>query len=499
MKVARARSSNRAWLAVATAASLSLAGCHRTPDHAPPRATGAVEIKPQTSELDVPITAPLATLSAALERAIPRRLWTINKPNQACVPSRSVKILFARIKTPTLSCHIVGQVTRGPLRLSGRGRVLSVTMPIHASVSARDIGHVLHGETAVGDAHVRADATLDIGPDWSPRGTVDIHYDWTDEPHVDFLGQRIEFTSRADAKLRGVVGRLEQTLPRELAKLHVRDQAEAAWRSAFTSLQVNRSRPPVWLRIAPQAMSYGGYRVEGQMLVLRLGMTAQTETFVGPRPADPAPTPLPSLTKGRPGTNRVVFALPVIAAYEELEPVLARALAKRSSRPFHVPGIGPVLARFAKVTVYGTTGGRIAVGLAFSAATEGGSPSHGTVWLTALPINAPNSRRIAFTQLQVSGVTDSTGTNLLLRLANAPALSTTLSNALTQNFNGDFERLLAKVSRSVSVKKTGNFVIRARIDDVETGQIQALGPGVYLPVRGRGAASVSVDVPRTRS
>ncbi|MBB5715826.1 DUF4403 family protein [Sphingomonas aerophila] len=499
MKVAPARFPNRAWLAAATAALFSLAGCHRPPDRAPPRATGVVEIEPQTSELDVPISARLATLSAALEEAIPRRLWTIDKPNQACVPSRSVKILFAKIKTPTLSCHIIGQVTRGPLRLSGKGRILSVTMPIHASVSARDIGHVLHGETAVGDAQVRADTTLDIAPDWSPRGSVDIHYDWTDEPHIDFLGQRIEFTSRADTKLRGVVGRLEQTLPRELARLHVRDQAEAAWRSAFTSLQVNRSRPPVWLRIAPQAMSYGGYRVEGQMLVLRLGMTARTETFVGPRPADPAPTPLPALTKRRPGTNRVVFALPVIAAYEELEPVLARALAKRASRPFHVPGIGPVLARFAKVTVYGTTGGRIAVGLAFSAATEGGSPSHGTVWLTALPINAPNSRRVAFTQLQVSGVTDSTGTNLLLRLANAPTLSTTLSDALTQNFSDDYDKLLTKVSRSISVKRTGSFVIRARIDDVETGQIQALGQGVYLPVRGRGTASVSVDVPEAGS
>lgn len=348
MKVAPARFPDRAWLAAATAALLSLAGCHRPPDRAPPRATSAVEIEPQTSEFDVPITARLATLSAALEKAIPRRLWTINKPNQVCVPSRSVKILFARIKTPTLSCHIIGQVTRGPLRLSGKGRILSVTMPIHASVSAHDIGHVLHGETAVGDAQVRADATLDIGPDWSPRGSVDIHYDWTDEPHVDFLGQRIEFTSRADEKLRGVVGQLEQTLPRELARLHVHDQAEAAWRSAFTSLQVNRSRPPVWLRIAPRAMSYGGYRVEGQMLVLRLGMTAQTETFVGPRPADPTPTPLPALIKRRPGTTRVVFALPVIAAYKELEPVLARALAKRASRPFQVPGIGPVLARFAR-------------------------------------------------------------------------------------------------------------------------------------------------------
>ncbi|MFW1420261.1 DUF4403 family protein, partial [Vibrio parahaemolyticus] len=68
-----------------------------------------------------------------------------------------------------------------------------------------------------------------------PRATVSIAYDWTDEPHVDFLGQRIEFTSKADAKLAGVVERLERSLPQELGRLQLREQIAQVWGSAFTS------------------------------------------------------------------------------------------------------------------------------------------------------------------------------------------------------------------------------------------------------------------------
>src|SRR3954463_14542086 len=252
----------------------------RVPHQAPPRATDRIVVPPQRSVIAVPISAPLSGLSKALEAAVPRALWTIDQPGQVCVPSRKVKVLFAHINTPTVKCRIVGQVTRGPLALSGSGQTLVVSMPLHAVVSAQDIGGVLKQEPPTADAHVRAIVRLDLASDWSPRGKISISYDWTDEPHIDFLGKRIEFTSKADARLKQVVARLEQTLPRELEKLSVREHVADAWRSAFTSLNLNRANPPVWLRITPSNLSYGGYSIVGNRLALRLGMTAVTETFV---------------------------------------------------------------------------------------------------------------------------------------------------------------------------------------------------------------------------
>jgi hypothetical protein len=469
-----------------------LAGCDRTPRQAPPRATDTIGAPPQTSTIDVPIVADLGKLAASLEQAVPRRLWSIDKPGQTCVPPKQVKILFAKIKTPTIRCRITGTVVRGPLMLEGSGKTITVTMPLHAAISARDVGGVLSRETAEADARVRAAVRLDIARDWSPRGTVSIAYDWTDEPHVDFLGQRIEFTSKADAKLADVVARLERTLPQELVKLKLREQVAQVWAAAFTSLELNRANPPVWMRITPRQLSYGGYTISRNRLNLALGLTAGTETFVGDRPPDPQRQPLPAMSRKEPGPGRILFAIPVIADYRQLEPVLAKALVKRSRRPFEVPGVGAVRAQFHQVTIYGTTGGKIAVGLRFSAAAEAEEPSRGTVWLTATPRNAVNDRRVAFDDLTVAGVTDSVRTSLLLKFANAPGISSTVSAALTQNFEKDFAELLGKVGRALDEKRIGDVVVHAHITDVRTGQLKATGQGVYLPVWGRGTATISL-------
>jgi hypothetical protein len=148
------------------------------------------------------------------------------------------------------------------------------------------------------------------------------------------------------------------------------------------------------------------------------------------------------------------------------------------------------------VTMYGTTGGRIAVGVAFSAARPGGSTSRGTVWLTALPINQANSRRVSFTGLEVAGVTDGTGSSLLLKLANAPVLVDTIADALTQNFAKDYDRLLGKIGTALAEKRVGSFILRAHVDDVQTGALKATGQGVYLAVTGKGTAAITFDQSR---
>ena len=262
----------------AAAGALALGGCDKLPEAergAPPRANDAIELEAQNSVIAVPVEIGLDQIHAALERAVPRQLWTIDERGQTCIASDKVKVLVVRIKTPKIKCDLVGEVTRGPLGLSGRGRDLVITMPIRATVRAKRIAGIIEQETATASAQVRGVVRLDMGSDWSPRGRIEIDYNWTREPGIDFLGQRIKFTGPADAKLKGVVARLERTLPGELAKLGVRQQVTQSWRQAFTSLNLNRANPPVWMRIAPQELQYGGYAVRGRRLILRLGMAAQ--------------------------------------------------------------------------------------------------------------------------------------------------------------------------------------------------------------------------------
>ena len=109
-------------LGAALLIGLALAGCKRQTiaDVAPPQATDVAPTPKQTSLIAVPIDADAAMLKAALERAVPRTLWTIDRREKACVPPQRVKVFGKRVKvTPPIACTIVGKVTRGTLRLAG--------------------------------------------------------------------------------------------------------------------------------------------------------------------------------------------------------------------------------------------------------------------------------------------------------------------------------------------------------------------------------------------
>ncbi|MFT3965632.1 MAG: DUF4403 family protein [Sphingobium sp.] len=470
-----------------------LAGCsERKAPEPPPRADDPIPVPQLNSVIAVPVEADQRLLSRAVEQALPRILWTIDRKEEKCIPPQKVKLFGRRINvTPAIGCTIVGTVTRGAIRLRGEGQDIVADVPIHATISARDVGGVLKGETATGSAMAHARIRLDLSPDWQPRGTVRLQYDWTTPPGIDFLGQRITFTDQADEKLQPVIRKLEADLPRELARADLKDQVAPLWRRSFTVIELNREKPPVWMRVSPRKLIYGGYRMEGGRLRLDLGLEALTETFVGPKPDAPRPTPLPRLEKARTdGSFR--FFIPVIADYRQLEPVIQRALAKRSRRPFDLPGLGPVNARFDKVVAYGTQGGRIAVGLTLAARPASGAmdETRGTIWIAAKPVNEPGSARIRFTDLTVTGDTDGVGGDLLLALGNSPGVSGLIADALVQNFAHDLEELLVKIRRAIERKQEGDFTIDARIATVETGVIQAYGQGLYLPVRATGDAHI---------
>lgn len=482
---------NRLLAPIAALALLS--GCNGAGGGGKPvRTSDAIEAEAAPSLITVPVEADLADLSRILEREVPQQLWTVDKPGQTCVKSTGLDIGIATIKTPKLKCRITGVVTRGPMRLEGSGRDIRLAMPLHARIKADNVAGIID-ESATADAMAHAVVRLDLAEDWTPRGKVDISYDWTDAPHVDFMGQRIDFADKANEKLRPVIAKLERDLPGELGKLRLREAVGKAWADAFTTVSLNRENPPVWMRITPCELRYGGYEVVGGKLRLKLGLQALTETFVGQPPADPKPTPLPNMKRLEQTAGKLEFFLPVFADYRELEPVLMKALTKRAARPFDVPGVGTVMAQFKAVEIYGTKGGKIAVGINFSARPQaGGETASGTVWLTGKPVNAKNSRRVGFEDLSVSGTNDMTGGDLIIDLINAPGVVQYVASALTQDFERDYAKLLGKVDRAIETKREGNFIVEADLLRTRSGQLQVAGQGLYLPVWATGTATVRV-------
>lgn len=466
-------------------ALLLLAGCDRqTSNPAPPRVTAPIEIPVENSLIAVPITAPLSAFQRLAEREVPKTLASIDEARPDCA---SVKV----IKKINISCRLVGQVTRGPIRVGGSGNVMTITMPVQASVTARDVAKVLR-ETATAAAIVTARVRLDSMGNWQPVAKAQISYVWTKEPGVDFLGRRIGFTSRADPVLQKLLRQIEAAVPREIARLQPRNLLEDAWSKGFTTISVNAKNPPVWMRVTPQVMRFRGYDIADGQLTLSLGMAARIETFVGPRPVDPTPTPLPPppATAISP-TLGFRFHLPVVADYAELEPVLEKALGKLAKKPISLPGIEAVEPEFGKVTMFATENSRLAIGLDIRVATpKRWIDARGTVWVTGQPYNEPGSRLVRVRDLRIEGEPKSPGFALLLAVARSPAVTTALTEALAQNFENDFNKLLMKVDSAIGEKRLGAFVLTARVDDVKNGVVYPAGQGVFMPVDAAGTAAL---------
>ena len=473
-------------------ALLGLPGCQRSTP-APHRVDTPPAVQQGASTITVPIAARLADLQRGIEGQLPPVLWSIDKVEPQCVPAQKVKLFGRKLKvTPDLSCRIVGQVRRGRITLAGQGDRLRLTLPVVASVSARNVGGIVRQETATGTAMVHADIRLSVRPDWTPAAVVSIDYDWREPPGVTVFGKRITFTDKADAKLQGIVAKLERDLPRQLARLDTRAKVAEAWRQGFTSLLLNRDKPPVWLRITPRQVSYSGYRVVGDRLELTAAAQAVTETFVGDRPPDPVPGPLPPLSRGV-GSPSLAFQVPVLADYRELEPVLLRALRRLDAKGISVPHLGPVDVAFDKVTMYATDGGRLAVGIAARAKLKSGllGESKATVWLTGVPYNADNAEVVEIRDLALTGDSDSRSLNLLLTVMKQPALLDTVRGSLTQNFAKDYAKVLASARGALAERRQGDFVLSASIDRVDHGRVVPTGPGLFLPVSATGRASIA--------
>lgn len=509
----QARSLALALLVALLPGAVLLAGCDKMEGNPPPpRIETSAELPKQASTIVVPMSIPLSEIEAEINRVTPRQLWAINKQEPRCIPAQRVTACIAHVRkckgdacrnvpckiglkktkiTPDIACRITGQVTRGAIRMGGSGSRITLAMPVSAVVSARNIGGVIKQETANGSASVRATARLSVDRNWNPVAKVDIDYDWREPPGVTVMGQRIRFVSKADAALKGVIARLERDLARKIAQVHTRKQVEGAWAQGFAVIELNRDRPPAWMRVTPQRLGFGGYQVRGRMLDMTLAAETVTETFIGNAPEKPALTPLPPPTSGF-GKRGLRFQIPVLADFAQLEPVVERALGKLAKKGIVLEDIGPVDVKFGKVTIYATEGGRLAVGIKADADVIN-SPLKGTkgeVWLSAIPFNEPGSQRVSVRDLKIAGRTDRKVVNLLFSLFEDPKVLEEIRVALVHDFVRDYDKVMLAAKKAIAHRREGDFSLSAEIKEVQHGSILVTGQGLFLPVSVTGDARI---------
>lgn len=451
-----------------------LAACGQLATPAPPRAAAEPVIAPQVSRVGLVLEAGLPEARAALEAAVPRTVYAVDEVRERCLP-------------PKVACRLVGEVVRGPIRVSGSGSVLRLSMPLAGEIRARDILGVVDTPTATARAVVDASVRLSLGPDWSPAPQVDLRWRWVEPPGMRLGPTRVTFRHQVDAELAKLARRIEAALPAEIEKLHPRAAMAEGWAKAHTSILLNRENPEVWMRVTPRAAAVGALRVRGGRIALPLVVEATTETFVGHRPPDPPVGPLPPPARLAADGFRLVA--PVVADWEVLEGVLAKALAKAAAKGIVVPVLGEVDARFGRPTLYGTEGGRVAVGLPLEA-RAGVVRARGLVWLTGDVRNAPNSRQVEVSNLEVTGDLEGAQGRLLLAVVQAEPVREAIAGELQQNFTRDFEALMGKIDRALTAKRIGDFVLDAKVREVSHGVLRPLGQGAFLLVEAKGDAQL---------
>lgn len=489
------------WFAICLVVALTVGGCSRKQDYpAPPKVEAQPSMPRDTSTVAIPLELSLGDIQQALEQRIPRQLWSIDEAHQNCVPGQQVKLFGKRHKvTPDIRCRIVGQVTRGSIALAGSGQRLTVTLPVRADVSARNIGGVIKQESATARAQVRADVRLSVDRNWNPRAKVQLSYDWTDPPGIDFLGQRITFTGKADERLVKVLNDLERELQREIDRASLRPLIASAWKEGFTVFELNRDKPPAWMRVTPKGLGLSSYRVEGRRLILNAEAEAWTETFIAKdRPAKPEVTPLPPQIRSV-QSRGLRFFIPVTGDYAQLEPVILRALRKLAAKGIRLEDVGHIEADFQKVTVHATEGGRLAVGIQAKVQPVGEilgtrfSKAQGEVWMTALPVNAANSQVVTVKDLEIYGGADQLAADLLIQLMRSEAVQAEIATGLRQDFQKDFDHVLVAARKAIADRREGDFRIALTIDDVHHEPIQVTGAGLFLPVRVTGKGQIRYD------
>lgn len=461
---------------------LLLTACNRQlSNEAPPRAQPVDLAQPRNSRVALPVEADLDLLERRLNARLPTTVLRVDERRDRCLPKAKIKF----------SCHLVGDVTRGPIALAGSGDVLKLTMPIAGEIEARDVLGFIGTNQATGRALVTADIRLALSPDWTPKPKVEIRYSWQEEPGVLLARQRITFTSLADKELAKLIAQLEAEVPAMMAEAQPRKRIEDAWQKAHTSVELNAQNPEVWMRVTPRGFGYGGYRIDGRKLSLLLEVDAATETFVGSRPADPEPTPLPPLGKIQ-GDTGFRLMIPVVADWAVLESELEKALGKLAKKGIPIEGVGRVEPKFGRPTLYATEGGRVAVGLPIRAKGERGLlDTGGNVWLTGKVSNAPDTQKLIVSDLLISGNIAGAQGALLMAIAQSPEVRDVIAAELATNFARDFDKLLGKIHTALTDKRVGAFLLNARITETRNGVIRPLGQGAYLLVEAQGDAQLT--------
>jgi hypothetical protein len=298
-----------------------------------------------TSIVSVRLSTPLATLEAYANATLPEVLdagetrETCIEAQRACtkIPEfRGFKI-YSRMEcgdvTPSVSCTISRTVRReGPLAISGSGNALTFRQTVRGTVQVRGRGEIGSriSEMANGAAHFTITAKPGLNADWSVAlPPLAVTFDWTERPNVMLFDViRVTFGDEAEQALRREIDTFNrETLPKEVAKIDLRQDVAAVWSELQKPQRIALpGGNALYLHVRPEAVSLEGPTVSDGNLEAEISITGRLKaTTEAASPFEGGPTILPNLSPPV-GNGTFSVALPVAVSLDTLEAVLRSTL-----------------------------------------------------------------------------------------------------------------------------------------------------------------------------
>lgn len=247
----------------------------------------------QLSSLSMPIAVSLAKLERLANERLPSRLATIRENDRVCVESKWLKTripftgewLKTKV-TPAIKCDIVGYVDRrGNLSVSGNEHSITISIPLHASISARDIGGVIASETATADVTIFVTGTPGLDSDWNPVLELETDFRWDNRPTLELFGfVDVTIGSKVEPRLRERLERLEDEVGEMLPALGVRERVAKAWREIQDPVRLSES-PEAYLLFRPARVGFSGIQIAENRLRTYVGVEGNTNVVIGPKPS----------------------------------------------------------------------------------------------------------------------------------------------------------------------------------------------------------------------
>jgi len=385
---------------------------HSQLSEAPPPATQLAEASTvHQSRLSTRVRINYADLVALADQEVPAE-HTDDGRQKICKKAIGIKMCGTAQWTYTVA-------REGQIQISGQDDYVIISVPLRFFGDAGirgDVAKVLNIDSMdfSGALNAQLRLKLDVNENWCPNILTDMTYQWTREPHLEWIGGiDINLKNKVDKAIAKQLAGLEQKVANSVDCEELREAIQAQWKPHHIPLELPENNA-MYLNIVPKGFSFSGVRTESDKLGLAFSLEAQTSVQSNILTTDPQAIPALKRSEYQPGNTQ--FNVLIRAAYSQLTTMADQHLTGKVFT--ESSAAGDVSVTINSVILSGNPDG-VTVNLEFSAKLPGKKhPTPGTVYLTATPVLDAFTQTVRLNNISLSNVVDSTLWNTLAAVFN---------------------------------------------------------------------------------